>query len=93
MEIKALGKEKTDRRKGFFCHRSEVWRYSLGVFLSYDAEGGEKEPHSTFSGDRAGVPSSPVITVNLKGKATVMVGTTSSQLFSREASGNQGALS
>jgi hypothetical protein len=33
----------------------------------------------------AGIPSAPVLSVNLKGKASVIVGTTGSQVFSREA--------
>ena len=32
-----------------------------------------------------GVPSAPVITANTKGKASVMIGTTSGQIFSKEA--------
>jgi len=33
----------------------------------------------------AGIPSAPVISVSLKGKASVIVGTTGSQVFSKEA--------
>jgi len=33
----------------------------------------------------SGVPSAPVISVNLKGKASVVIGTTSGQVFSQQA--------
>jgi Tfp pilus tip-associated adhesin PilY1 len=33
----------------------------------------------------AGVPSNPVISVNMKGKATIIIGTTSGQVFSQQA--------
>jgi type IV pilus assembly protein PilY1 len=36
-------------------------------------------------GERSGAPSTPVITVNRKGKASVIIGTTSGQIFSGEA--------
>jgi hypothetical protein len=33
----------------------------------------------------AGIPSTPVITINLKGKASIVIGTTSGQVFSQKA--------
>jgi hypothetical protein len=32
-----------------------------------------------------GIPSAPVISVNMKGKASIIIGTTSGQVFSKEA--------
>jgi len=33
----------------------------------------------------SGVPSNPVISVNMKGKASIIIGTTNSQVFSQQA--------
>jgi Tfp pilus tip-associated adhesin PilY1 len=48
---------------------------------------GRSEPIKNTNGDGAsGVPSAPVISVNMKGKASVIIGTTSGQISSRRAS-------
>ncbi len=45
----------------------------------------EGTPSQRYVDIGAGIPSAPVISVSLKGKASVIVGTTGSQVFSREA--------
>ena len=47
--------------------------------------GVEKTPSHRSEVIGVGVPSAPVISVNIKGKASVIIGTTSGQVFSKEA--------
>jgi hypothetical protein len=45
----------------------------------------EGSPSQRYLEIKAGIPSAPVLSVNLKGQASVIVGTTGSHVFSREA--------
>ena len=56
-----------------------------GAVLVNKAADLEEIPSQRYVEIGAGIPSAPVLSVNLKGKASVIVGTTGSQVFSREA--------
>ncbi len=65
----------------------ELYYKTGGGALNVDELSDLKGPPSDQRYEKIGygVPSNPVISVNMKGKATIIIGTTNSQVFSKEA--------